>query len=224
MAEQARLRGRPPSAGRLRRGLEQWSARAGPTEARHRPSGAFGPIVRQTSQPEAGFAAGRPRARDPCEAQEEGDRRDHGLPHVSRRAPASPCVHPRMLAPPPTKRRRLIVMARFSMISLPSTTAGASLRRPARWESAWSPTQVSNREPRGAGRGGPAAAPPGRMAQPAVGTVTSIHTLRWSDVGKPPTSPQSAKLNSPVRRDSGSERTGQKTPASTSWRVFRGST
>ena len=41
---------------------------------------------------------------------------------------------------------------------------------------------------------------------------TSIHTSRWSDVGKPPIG-DSAGVNTPVRRDSGSLGTGQNTPA-----------
>ena len=57
-----------------------------------------------------------------------------------------------------------------------------------------------------------------------VGTVTSTQTLRWSEVGKPPTSPHCAKSNTPVSRKSGSARSGQNTPPSTSWSVFRGST
>ena len=38
---------------------------------------------------------------------------------------------------------------------------------------------------------------PAPDAQPTEGTVTSIQTLRWSEVGNPPTSPQSAKLKTP---------------------------
>ncbi len=65
------------------------------------------------------------------------------------------------------------------------------------------------------GGGGPwRAAPNARYF--TVGTVTSIQTLRWSEVGKPPTSPHATGSKTPVSLESGSDRTGQKMPLSTS--------